>query len=475
MAASSAHRSDGPIAQPGPSRAFLTSLHPGGDGAGDVIVLALTPQQCRDGTERARLIDRALSSLPPGGIIWVDAPRRWRSAMMSALRQRGLEIGAVSVRRLRGLRQAEFALTARALRFGVNRGHLSARWRSVIAALQWMPFGRLLLTRLLPGVGFAAFRPGARPFAWLVDRLQGEREVDVALITNWRGGGAPYVVFALGADEAIIAKRGGADCQAQIAHEATMLKTLAPGLEESGLKVPRLIDSHTTATLSTLIESDVPGRPMATLIGEGGHRDLGALADRLAEWLALWNGRTLRHVELTPVLAEQLILSAARPVAGSIERGSAYLDWLSRETACLLGTSVPLVAAHNDLTMANVLGDAAGIRSVVDWEAASLDGLPLTDFRYAICDAAAVISGIDRLAAFRACFLEDGGPKRRLQQSEAPLRAIVGGPPEWLELCVHAGWLRHAANEQARSSSRFEGAFLAIAELLAASALGEAS
>jgi hypothetical protein len=320
-------------------------------------------------------------------------------------------------------------------------------------------------------VGFAAFRPGTTPFAWLIKQLPNEEEVDIALITNWRGERAPYLVFALGADQMIVAKRGGADSQAQIEHEAAMMKALAPGLEPCSLAVPRLIEFKTAPAISTLIESDVPGRPLAGLIRQGHHRDLGKVADRLAEWLTCWNKHTLRHVELTSQLAEELILSAARPLADSIGRGSAYLEWLSRETTRLIGTKVPLVAAHNDLTMANVLGDTVGVRSVVDWEAASIEGLPLTDFRYAVCDAAAAISYRDRLMAFQACFVGDGETQRRLRQSEAPLRAVAGGPPKWLDLCIQAGWLRHAANEQARSSSsRLDGSFIAIATAVAQSA-----
>ena len=479
-------RGDGPIAQPGPSRAFLTSLHPSGDAAAirsihepvdphttaEVVVLSMTAKQCSDEAQRQRLIDRALSALAPQGIIWVDVPGKWRSTLMSNLRASGVITGALTVRRVRRAGEAQIALTPRALRFALNRGHVSGRWRSVLPVLEWMPFGRALLARLLPHVGFAAFRPGTRPFAWLADRLSPEQDVDVVLITNWRGDQAPFLVFALGANQALIAKRACAGCQAQVTHETAMLKLLGPGVAKCGLEVPRLIESRTTTTLSTLIEANVPGRPMASLIWKGYHRDLGRIVDRLAEWLTRWNRETLRHVELTPELGERLILSAARPLAGSIDRGSTYLDWLSRETGRLIGTKVPLVAAHNDLTMANVLGDASGIRSVVDWEAASLDGLPLTDFRYAACDAAATIGGGDRVAAFRACFLEDEEPRRRLQQCEAPLRALASGPPEWLELCVHAGWLRHAANEQERSSSRFDRTFIRIANLLADGVVG---
>jgi thiamine kinase-like enzyme len=362
----------------------------------------------------------------------------------------------------------EIALTDRALRFALQRGHLSGRWRLVLALLEWMPFGPALLTRLLPGVGFAAFRPGTKPFAWIADRLIEEADVDIALVTNWRGERAPYLVFGIGAAQTLVAKRGEADCTAQIRHETAMLEKLAAGLANCGLEVPRLIHGQTSATLSTLIESDVPGRPMMTLIREGHHNDLGRIAGSLAEWLERWNRQTIRHVELTPELAERLIFSAARAVAGSIDCGSAYLDWLSRQIARITGTKVPLVAAHNDLTMANVLGDVDGVRSVVDWEAASLDGLPLADFRYAACDAASAIHGGNRLAAFRTCFLVEGDTRRRLQRSEAPLLATAGGPPKWLELCTHAAWLGHAANEQARSSSsHLDGSFVAIANALA--------
>lgn len=375
------------------------------------------------------------------------------------------------MRRARGAGETHIALTPRALRFAIDRGHLSRRWR-VVATMLRAPFGQALLRRVLPGVGFAAFRPGRRPFNWLIERLPNQEDVDIALITNWRGERAAYLVFALASDQTLVAKRGDAECHVQIEHEAAMLKALGPGFERCGLAVPHLLDSYTKNRLSTLIESDVPGRPMASLIREGHHRNLGKIADRLGEWLACWNKHTLRHIELTSQLAEQLILSAARPLAGSIDRGSAYFEWFSREAGRLVGAKVPLVAAHNDLTMANVLGDAAGIRSIVDWEATSIEGLPLTDFRYAVCDAAAAIGKCDRATAFRASFLKGGQHRSLVDQSEAALRKLVGGPPEWLELCIHAGWLRHAANEQARSPSpRFDASFLAIANLLANSAV----
>jgi hypothetical protein len=491
MAESSAdRRTDVNVGNARPSRALLTSLHPSGDPGAirwiegpedphttenktDVVVVAMNRAHCRDAGQREAMIARGLSALAPGGILWVDAPGPWRSALAIALRGRGLAIGSPIVLRARGAARAEFSLTSRALRFALSNRHVSRRWRLVLAVLERVPWGRAMLFRLLPSVGFAAFHAGTKTFGWLVDRLDFAHDADVAVTTSWRGEQAPFLIFALGKDQTVVVKRGGPGCHAQIAHEAAMLKQLGAGLAKAGLEVPRLIDCTTTARFCSLFETHVPGRPMDSLFRDGRHRDVGAIAGRLAEWLTQWNRQTLRYVELTPALGELLILSAARELAGTIERGSAYVEWLSGKIARLIGHKVPLVAAHNDLTMANVLGDVSGIRSVIDWEAADPDGLPLTDFRYASCDAATAIGGGNRLAAFRACFVDEGEPRQRLQQCEARLRAVAGGPPEWLELCVHAGWLRHAANEQARSSSPLDRAFIAIANLLADGVVGD--
>ena len=484
MAESSARpEAKGQIRQASASRALLTSLHPSGDPdsilsidaqadraaaarSGDVVVLAMTAAQCRDRRRCEPMLEYALEALASNGILWVEVPRRSRPSIAAALRKSGMAIGAPTICRRRGAASTEFPLTPAGLRFALTGGHISRRWRLPLAFLERAPWAQSILFRLLPRVGFAALRPGTRPFGWLADSRSTMDRVDVALTTNWRGEGAPFLIFAIGADETIIAKRGSGHSRAQVENEAAMLKLVGAGVAGAGLEVPRLIEHQKTKRLSTLIETAVPGRPMASWIREGRHRDFAAVVQRLAEWLGVWNGRTVRNVELTPELSERLILSPARGLADTIEGGGAYLDWLCRQARRLIGHQVPLVAAHNDLTMANVLADRRGLRSVVDWEAAAVDGLPLADFHYASCDAAAAISDGDRLAAFRACFLADGEFRRRVEEAEAHLRAIVAGPPEWLELCFHGCWLRHAANEQARASSNPDRAFLAIAELL---------
>ena len=139
-----------------------------------MVVVAMTRAHCRDAGQREAMVKRGLSALAPGGILWVDAPGQWRSALATALRGRGLAIGSPIVLRARGAARAEFSLTSRALRFALSNGHVSRRWRLVLAVLERVPWGRAMLFRLLPGVGFAAFHAGNQNFR-LVGRSTGFR------------------------------------------------------------------------------------------------------------------------------------------------------------------------------------------------------------------------------------------------------------------------------------------------------------
>ena len=466
------------------STALMTSVHPRGDPEtilsvnqlgtsaepvqrGDVIVLALTEAQCTDVSEREALLKKCLAAVAPDGIMWIVVPGRWRRTMMHALRAEGMTVGAPTVHNQAPGSCFEFPLTGRGLRFALASGELPRRWWLALAVLERLPWGRAVLLRILPCVGFAAFRPCNKPFEWLTKYLARSDNVDVAIKTNWRGERARYLVFALSDAEKLVAKRGGAACHAAIMEEARLLADLGEAPAEAGLEVPRFVDCITAPRLRSLIETSVPGRPVADLIRGGHLHDFDAIAKRLAIWIDRWNRRTIRQVNLTPALGEALILSAARKLQASLEGGESYLDWLTTEVAALVGQQVPLVAAHNDLTMANVLGDSSGLLSVVDWEAYKPDGLPLADFQYSVCDAASAITGADRAASFSKYFVRTGPQQRQLKSFEMELRAATPGPDAWFVLCMHATWLHHAANEQAGSSSRRDPSFAAIAQMLA--------
>jgi aminoglycoside phosphotransferase (APT) family kinase protein len=108
---------------------------------------------------------------------------------------------------------------------------------------------------------------------------------------------------------------------------------------------------------------------------------------------------------------------------------------------------MPLVAAHQDLTSANVLVRDDGAIGVVDWASASPHALPLGDLVYALVDAqAAADRYADPAASFALCFAPGG----LAEEPVARAAASLGLDEAAVELCVHACWLGHARNEAAR-------------------------
>ncbi len=70
---------------------------------------------------------------------------------------------------------------------------------------------------------------------------------------------------------------------------------------------------------------------------------------------------------------------------------------------------MPFVAAHRDMTAANVMLGGGTRVGLIDWEESTTETLPLGDIAYAVVDFAAASDGYrDRLAAYRHCFERDG-------------------------------------------------------------------
>jgi aminoglycoside phosphotransferase (APT) family kinase protein len=200
--------------------------------------------------------------------------------------------------------------------------------------------------------------------------------------------------------------------------EAGALRELAPVAAEAGAAVPELVSYDGRV----LVQSGVRGRPARRVL----RADPAALGTTLADittWLDGW-GRATR-----------------------------------RETAA--GVSV---AAHNDLTMANVLLGGARPVGVVDWGGASAAGIPLADFFYAAADAiSACTDHVDRVAAFRRAFVGDGSEAQLVASCARRLAAGLGLDAAGVRSAFDACWEHHAGNEARRGG---EGtAFREIAAL----------
>ena len=398
----------------------------------DLVVVA--------GAELAPAIRTAAERLAPDGILYVAA-RPWRAA--GAIRTAGLVPGPALLT-LRGTGSRRLLVPAQAALGALDGLVPAAGWRGRAARLAVRSGAARLLPHLAPG-GIVGRRPGARPLhEWL--RTAGV-DADSAIV-SWSEGSS-LVVHADGA----VAKVGGA------AAEAKILRELGPAAREAGAGVPEPVRTGSVAGLHLLVESSLPGRPAASSLTP---RTLPAYLDKLVRWLEAWNAATAARRTIARADLERTLLAPLQ----TLQLGEEYRRRLDDLVARTEGRGVPFVAAHHDLTTANVLV-GAGL-GIVDWDVAEAAALPLTDFFYAVADARAAADGFrDRVGAFAATFASDATPAPDVAPLQSRLVAALGLEPDLVELCFHACWLRHASNELAGSGP---GPFVEIARRVAGAA-----
>jgi len=218
------------------------------------------------------------------------------------------------------------------------------------------------------------------------------------------------------------------------------------------------------AAALTLVE----GVPASTALGRGA-ADVDAVVERVAGWLTRWNVATAVSSVASERLLENELVAHVRLLEPHVREGVAYREWLEQRAAEAVGSRLPLVTAHLDLTMANVLLTPSGKIAVVDWVQSRAEYLPLVDLFYAAVDAAAAADAYrDRVQAFRTCF-GAGTRAVAVQRQELTLTRALDVAAPVRELCFHACWLHHAANEF-RASGGEPGPFRGIVEVLAARA-----
>jgi hypothetical protein len=211
-----------------------------------------------------------------------------------------------------------------------------------------------------------------------------------------------------------------------------------------------------------LLETPIGGRSAAVILGDAPHR-LPEFHDHIAGWLERWNGSTVVKRSFDEARLVDDIIAPARLLAPLVRDGEDYVAWLTARTAELRGSDAPFVATHNDLTMSNLLLTDSGRLGIVDWEASSHDGFPLVDFLYAAADAAAAVHRYDdRVQAFLDCFSDEGRHAGQVRLLNARIAEALELEPALQELCFHACWLHHAANEHRSSRPGEPRPFLEI-------------
>jgi len=427
----------------------------------DLALIAPSGDQVRERGWLERAAGAAAQRLSQDGFAYALVPRGARREARRRLRAAGLELGDVIVQ-LPGGDAPRYLVPLRAepWRHALTE-QIGARPRARLAlrAARALPGGTALLVRALPSVGIVARRAGARPLADWVAGLGGDARpaAHAVVATSWRGPAGPIVMRcfeAAGSQPWGVAKVGPGS-----AAEARALEQLGDGARGAGARVPQLLAGGRLGDRPVLVESLVTGSPAARELMRSPGR-FAELAGAIADWLERWN-RDTREIPPSGRRLDTELPDLARGLA----LPDAYGAWLAERSRALAAGEPPLVARHNDLTMWNVLVDGSGTIGVLDWAEADPAGLPLTDFFYAIADAAAACDGYrDRLEAVRACFVPGGQRADQVASLHERLRTSLGLSEDHAELCFHACWLRHARNEQ-RSGE--DGPFQEIARWLA--------
>jgi hypothetical protein len=441
---------------------FTTSLR------ADLVILAPSDAECKEAGWLENAVRTASEQLSADGILYALVPAAHRAGLMRLLRTHNLQLDtprlhlpdAGSSRYIVPLAYApaRYAFTSIIL--------TDARKRALILQALRTPAVQPMLVRMLPNVAIVGWR-GRPLFQWLACNEQRPAPNHVIVSTSWRKHEVSVVLHTF-ADQAMpdrIAKVVGTrDSVERRPDEAGVLLQLGPLAQQAGATLPAVLKTEHTGSRDMLVESALAGQTAATLLNEHPAR-MPSVLNRVARWLEAWSRLTCKTPASTDAFLNDVLFSPLKAVKSHLPEGETYAAWLRRR--CASAGISPCVAAHNDLTMWNILIDPNNTRiGVVDWQEAGERALPLTDFAYAAVDAWVIAKRVSRLQAFIECFSPEGAGWQMTRRMIQQLAQAAALPAQWIDLCIHACFLRHAANEQAQSVS--EARFLPIAGWLAA-------
>lgn len=442
------------------------------DGPADLAVLAPSEAELLEGEWLRSSATTLMTRLDTDGVLYVLAPPRVRPRLRKILQAAGAAV-IRSVLHYTDWSRGQYLvpLDGGPGRYAVRQLMALPRVKAAVAdrALQ-LPWVISLLRDHHPGVAMAAQRSGARPLGDWLAQSQGYSQWTggVLVKSKWRNEEGTAVVFSIdpkgslrGVAKLALDPRHGAG---RAERESAALLRLAPAVRSSGAVVPE-VRVVSTGPGTLLLESAIDGLPAAELFRL--HREsFPRMLARITDWLEQWNRKTVKTRIAEPEWLEAQLLQPAAALAALRER-PAYLAWLRQRCAALAGHPVPVVAAHNDLTMSNLLVTIDGQLGVLDWEAAG-ERMPLADFFYAAADAASAEDHYaDRVKGFQRCF-EAGGPWRQLiGDSEERIRRATNASSQVAALSFHGCWVQHAAAEAAKRAPGEPRPFLRIVERIA--------
>lgn len=436
----------------------------------DLVVVAPSGDECRRPGLLREMFGEVGYRLAPGGIVYMMTPRRWRLESQRMLQECGLKVDTFFFH-LPDWQSGCYMVPLHPMPVQYAFSNLMpARWwrlRLTRGALLF-PVGARSLSFLFPWTALVARRPGERGvFDWLC-RLDGEtRRPQTAIVTaSWRQLKESIVLHRFAGADANpsgVVKLGRAVESGSQPGEMAALEHLGQGARKAGATVP-LARLYKIGGRRFLLQEFISGRSAAALL-TGRPDRISDLMERVAAWLTCWNLETRVVRFLNGDLMDE-VLATAEFLAPRVEQGNEYRNWLTGKYASLQ-VPVPLVAAHNDLTMWNIIVDDQGHLGIVDWEAARKEFYPLVDFYYAMMDAVVTSRRMKRVEAFRACYAPGGAYTQIVGGILEGMKKSLQISPGWAEVSLHACFLHHAANEARSAGPGDPRPFMEIVEWLA--------
>lgn len=409
----------------------------------DLVVLAPSRDERRDRDWIDRAARAAATRLTPDGIAYVVPARA--TNLTRALQAQGLAPGETLLHLPDVSRSRHVApVGSEAERYALS-GRLGMKRTKRLAAVLAL---RASWSAALGPTGAILRRDSETPLAgWLFALGERPAAPGGVLLTTRRSPAEGSVVhrFADGEREpdavAKVSSRTSGELQA--------LREIAPAAAGAGARVPSVIWSGVLGRTPVLVQTALSGEAAARLIARR-QLEPAALQERVATWLECWAGSEALRRPLGRDDLDRFVLSPALRLVRGDQRYHAYLEELCTR-ACRV--SCPFVPTHGDLTAANVVVNGPDDLGVLDWEEASNEGLPLTDFFYAAADAvAAAGSYTDRPGSVVSCFAADGNHAQRVRALARRLADSLELDPVVREVCFHACWLHHASNEASRGT-----------------------
>jgi hypothetical protein len=416
----------------------------------DLAIVAPSPiEASRDWVERT--IALAARRLGDGGVLWIVVPRRWRGTAERALGHCDLTLLDAVLAFPPWPRAAHLVPLARTALRDAGPRHLglprATAW--ILGSVVSVRAVRRLLRRTAPSCALVAARePGLPMFRWLGD-------LDGASVASATVSSGPRRDARVAVAMRFVAHRRAPDLVVKVAleqagvervqAERVALERLGPTAARSGADVP----VPKACTCPWMLASDpLAGRSAAAVL-TGAPRRLLPVAGAVADWLARWNAATASRTLASAEMLERLVGGPVGRLAADGTASEPYARAVAMLAARLEGRSLVVVAAHGDLTMANVMTDRPA-PGILDWESAVAIGLPLVDLWYSLADAVACAARVTHASAVEALVTGTAPAPGALAQMPARHAAALRLTADEATLAFHVCWLGHADEELRR-------------------------